>query len=189
MLSITDLKISTTFLLDNEPFEVLEYKHSHLGRGGSVVQVKIKNLLNGAVYNRNFKQADQFAEAEIEKIKAKFLYAHREQYFFCEESNPKNRFQFTANELDEQIKYLRPNLNLEILFFQDKSIGIALPIKVDLKVTEAPPGIKGNTAQGGTKIVTLETGVKVNAPLFINQDDVIRINTQSGEYVERVEKA
>lgn len=188
MFSITDLKVGTTFLLDGQPYEVLEYKHTHLGRGGSVVQARIKNLLTGAVFNRSFKQADQFQEAEIEKIKSKFLYSHKGQYFFCEENNAKSRFLLTEKELGEKNKYLKPNLVLDVLYFQKKPVGIILPIKIDLKVIEAPPGVKGDTAQGGTKTAILETGAQVKVPLFINEGDIIRINAETDEYIERVEK-
>lgn len=188
MLSITDLKIGATFIMDEEPYEVLEYKHSHIGRGGSVAQVKIKNLINGSVQNRNFKQSDQFEEAEVKKMKAVFLYAHRNQFFFQEENNPKNRFQLNENILGDKIKYLKPSATLEVKIFQNKPVGIILPIKIDLKVTEAPPAVKGNTAAGGSKTITLETGAQITAPLFINEGDIVRINTERGEYVERVSK-
>lgn len=201
MFSITDLKIGASFIINNEPYEVLEYKHSHMGRGGSVAQVKIKNLINGSVQTRSFKQADQFEEAEIEKMKAVFLYGHRGQFFFCEDGNParngyahsvasgpKNRIQLNEEILGEKIQYLKQNGKLEIKFFQGKPVGIILPIKVDLKVVEAPPSIKGDTASGGTKTITLETGAKANVPLFIKQGDVVRINTSTGEYTERVQK-
>lgn len=188
MLSITDLKIGTIFVLDKQPYKVLEYKHSHLGRGGSVVQVRIKNLLTGTVLNRNFKQSDEFEEAEIERVKSKYLYHHRGQYFFCQEDNPKNRFSLSENEIGKKTKYLKPNTLIEVLFFQNKPVDISLPIKIDLKVIEAPPGIKGDTAQGGTKTVVLETGLEIKAPLFIKQGDIIRVNTETGEYVERVTK-
>lgn len=189
MLSITDLKIGASFIMDGEPYEVLEYKHSHMGRGGSVAQVKIKNLINGSVQTRSFKQADQFAEAEIERMKAIFLYGHRGQFFFCEENNSKNRFQLNEEILGNKIQYLKQNTKLEVKLFQSKPVGLILPIKVDLKVIEAPPSIKGDTASGGTKTVVLETGAKANVPLFIEQGDVVRINTSTGEYTERVLKS
>jgi len=187
MLSITDLKIGATFILDNQPYEVLQYKHSHIGRGGSNVQVKIRNLITGAMLNRSFKQADQFEEAEIEKIKSKFIYSSKGQYFFHPENDPKNRFFIASETIGEKIKYLKPNLIVDVLYFQEKPVNISLPIKIDLKVMECPPNIKGNTAQGGTKTVTLETGMTLNAPMFINQGDIVRVNTEKDEYTERVE--
>lgn len=188
MLSITNLKTGVTFILDGQPYVVLEYNHQHLGRGGSTVQVRLKNLINGAVLNRSFKPSDQFEEAQIDSLKANFLYAHRDQFWFAEKDNPKNRLFLTEKTLENKSKYLKADLAVDILFFQNKAIGIKLPIKVDLKVIEAPPGIKGDTAQGGNKTVIVETGLEISAPLFIKEGDIIRINTETDTYAERVEK-
>lgn len=189
MLSINDLKVGTYIVYENTPYEVLEAQHLHIGRGSSSIQTKLKNLKTGQVLSRNFKPADQFPEADIEKQKVKYLYHHRDEYWFSEESNPKNRFQLNEEQLGEIIHFLKPNTTVEALNFDGIIITVTLPIKMDFKVTEAPPAIRGNTAQGGTKTVTIETGAKITAPLFINEGDIIKINTQTGEYVERVEKS
>lgn len=189
MLSINDLKVGTYIVYEGAPYEVLEVQHLHIGRGGSSIQTKLKNLKTGQVLSRNFKPADQFLEAAIEKQKVKYLYHHRDEYWFSEESNPKNRFLLTEDQLREIIHFLKPNTAVEALNFDNAIINVTLPIKMDFKVTEAPPAIRGNTAQGGTKTVTIETGAQITAPLFINEGDIIKINTQTGEYVERVEKS
>ncbi len=189
MLSINDLKTGSFVVIDGNPFVVLEVKHLHMGRGGSSVQTKIKNLQTGQLFSRNFKPADSFEEAEIEKMKSRFLYESRGIYWFDEAGNPKNRFSFKKEELGDEItNFLKPNLEIVSLKFQDKILSIELPIKVDFKVLEAPPSIRGDTAQGGNKPVAIETGAKILVPLFINEGDIIRINTQTGEYVERAEK-
>jgi elongation factor P len=189
-LSINDLKNGIFLVVGNEPYVVLEVKHLHMGRGGSSIQTRIKNLQTGQVFSRNFKPADSFEEAEIEKIKSRFLYENHGVYWFDEFSNPSNRFSFKKEELGEEIvNFLKPNLEIIALKFQDKIINIELPIKIDFKVVEAPPSIRGDTAQGGSKPVTIETGAKILVPLFIEEGDIVRINTQTGEYVERTKKA
>ncbi|MEK7194055.1 MAG: elongation factor P [Patescibacteria group bacterium] len=188
MLTINELKNGILVEIEGEPYMALSVKHQHIGRGGSSVAVKIRNLRTGQVFEKNFKPADEFKEAEIEKIKAKFLYSHRGEFWFSEPTNPKNRFMLKSEIIGEAENFLKPNLEIIALKFGEEIINIELPIKVDYKVIEAPPSLRGNTAQGGTKTVTIESGAKISAPLFINEGDVIRVNTQTGEYVERVGK-
>lgn len=189
VLSINDLKVGTYIVYESAPYEVLEAQHLHIGRGGSSIQTKLKNLKTGRVLSRNFKPADVFEQTQIEKQKVKYLYHHRGGYWFSKEQNQKNRFQLSKEQLGEIIHFLKPDTFVEALNFGGTIINVALPIKMDFKVVEAPPAIRGNTAQGGTKTVTLETGAQIVAPLFINVGDTIKINTQTGEYVERAEKS
>lgn len=188
MLSINDLTAGLYIVYEDAPYQVLEARHLHIGRGGSSIQTKLKNLKTGQVLARNFKPSDTFEEADIEKKKVKYLYNHREEYWFAEESDLKNRFQLKEDILSDTIHYLKPNIIVEALNFKGAILNITLPIKMDFKVTEAPPAIRGNTAGSVTKTVTIETGAQINTPLFINEGDTIRINTQTGEYVERMEK-
>ncbi len=189
MLSINDLKNGIIVKINSDPFVVLSVKHLHMGRGGSSVQTKIKNLKTGQVLDRNFKPADEFEEVEINKMDSRFLYESKGVYWFDEKGNPKNRFSLTKEEIGEPADFLKPNLGIKTIKYEDKIISIELPIKVEYKVVEAPPSIKGSTSQGGTKTVVIETGAKVITPLFINEGDIIRLNTSTGEYAERVEKA
>lgn len=188
MLSITDLTAGLYIVYEDMPYQVLEVRHLHIGRGGSSIQTKLKNLKTGAVLARNFKPSDMFEEADIEKKNVKYLYNHRDKYWFCEEKNQTSRFQLSEDQLGETIRFLKPNTIVEALNFKDAILNITLPIKMDFKVIEAPPAIRGNTAQGGTKTVIIETGAQIVVPLFINEDDIIRVNTVTGEYVERVGK-
>jgi elongation factor P len=185
-LTMNDLKRGMVILIENVPHEILSATHSHIGRGGSVLETKLRNLKTGVVLSRNFKQADVFEEAEIEKRKYQFLYKHRGTLWFCETNDPSRRVSLPEDAIGDKSKFLIPNLLVEATLFQEEAISVNLPVKVDIKVVEAPPSIRGNTAQGGTKIVKLETGAEISAPLFIKEGDVIRINTESGEYVERV---
>jgi elongation factor P len=187
MLTHTDLKKGIKIILDDEPYEVITSSPMKKAQRRVVIQAKIKNLINGSVLFHNFHQGDVFEEAELLKFKAKFLYTHRGKYFFCYEENPGKRFELTEKQISSSAKFLKLNQIIEGLIFDDKIINISLPIKIQLKVIEAPPGTRGERAQPGTKIVTLENGTKINVPLFINEDDIIEINTETEEYVRRVE--
>jgi len=200
MLSINDLKPGSLVIIDGTPFQILEVAHQHIGRGGSSIQTKIRNIKTGQVLSRNFKPADKFEEADIEKRPTKFIYFHpvrnkasngasRGAYMFQDPKDPKNRFELSKDILGDNAKWLKPNIELTVLFLEEEPINVILPIKIDFKVIEAPPGIQGDRSSAGTKTVTLENGTVVQVPLFINQDDIIRINTETGEYAERVEKA
>ncbi|OGD30024.1 hypothetical protein A2833_02885 [Candidatus Azambacteria bacterium RIFCSPHIGHO2_01_FULL_44_55] len=188
MLSINDLRVGTHIVYEGAPYEILEVQHLHIGRGSSSIQTKLKNLKTGQILARNFKPADMFEKAGIEKQKVKYMYRHRGEYWFSEEQNPKNRFVLSEEQLGDTIRFLKPNTTVEALNFKENMLNINLPIKMDFKVVEAPPAIRGNTAQGGNKTVTIETGAQIIAPLFINEGDTIRVNTQTGMYVERTEK-
>lgn len=188
MLSYTELKKGVLFVLDGDPYEVIESSFLRMQQRKAVVQTKIRNLITGKILDRNWQASDYFEEAEVERKSAVFIYANRGEYWFNEKGNPKVRFMLPAEVLGESGQFLKPNTEVTTLTFNDKVIKIDIPIKMDFKVIEAPPGIKGNTAQGGTKVVTIEGGAKINAPLFVNEGEVIRINTQTGEYVERVKE-
>lgn len=174
--------------MDNQPYEVLESNFLRMQQRKAVVQAKIRNLASGKVLDRNFQPSDHLEEIELEKKSAVFIYQSKGEFWFHEEGNPKNRFSLSVEVAGEAANFLKTNTLISAVSFNDKVIKIIMPIKMDLKVTEAPPSIKGNTAQGGTKVVELETGVKISAPLFINTGDMIRVNTETGEYVERAEK-
>lgn len=174
--------------MDGQPYEVLDSHFLRMQQRKAVMQTKLRNLISGKIIDRNFQASDYFEEAEVEKKSAVFIYTNRGEYWFHEESNPKNRFSLSGEVLGESAKFLTSNTVVSIMTFNDKVIKVSLPVKMDFKVIEAPPSVKGNTAQGGNKVVTLEGGGKVSVPLFVNQDDIIRVNTETGEYVERVEK-
>ncbi len=150
-----------------------------------VVQTKIKNLIDGRFQEKNFQQGDVFDEANLEKLSIKFLYQSKGQYWFSEEKDPSKRFFFTEDQLGKQAKFFKPNSIMEGVVFGEKIINVKSPIKVTLKVKEAAPGVKGDRAQGGTKEAILESGAAVQVPLFIEEGDMIEVNTELGEYVKR----
>ena len=188
MLSYSELKPGTTFIVDGEPYQVLEYNFLRMQQRKPVAQTKIKNLKTGKIVQRMFHQNESFPEANIEKQKAVFLYTNRGEYWFHKPGNPKERFMLKETIIGEAGHFLVPNTEIMTDVFEGEIINIEIPIKMDFKVQEAPPGIKGDSATGGAKEIIIETGYKLNAPLFINEGDIIRINTQTGAYVERVEK-
>lgn len=187
-LSVNELKPKVFFILEGQPYEVLETHHLKMQQRRPVVQTRMRNLLNGKMLERNFAQSDVFEEADIERKEVKFLYNHRDEYWFTEINEPSKRFKLEKELIGDNYKYLKANTLLEAITFDGRIINIKLPIKVDFKVIEAPPAIRGDTAQGGVKQVKIETGAMVNVPLFISEGDMIRLNTETGEYVERMEK-
>ena len=184
----SELKKGKQIIINNEPYEIIEASSMFKARGHSVLQVKLKNLITGNIISRTFHPSDIFEEAELFKIKAKFLYSHRENYFFAEKDNPSKRFSLTKEQISSSVKFLKPDQEVETIIFNEEIINISLPIKIQLKVKQAPPGIKGSRAQAGNKIVVLETGAEINVPLFIEEGDIIEINIEKGEYVRRIEK-
>jgi len=187
MLSYFDLRKGVNFILEGQPYEVLEFQQIYKAQDMVVARTKIKNLITGKVLEKTFHQGDNFEEAELERVNVKFIYSNRGKFCFSEARNPAKRFELEEIQVGEGAKFLKQNQLLTGIKFQEKIINIILPIKVQLKVTEAPPGVKGERAQSGTKPVTLETGAIINVPLFIKTDDIIEVNTETGEYVRRVE--
>jgi len=187
-LGVNELKSKTFFIYENQPYVVLETHHLKMQQRRPTVQVKMRNVINGKILERNFAQSDIFEEADIERAKVRFLYNHKDQYWFSYDNEPSKRFQLTEELIGEATKFLKTNTVVDAIEYNEDIISIELPVKMEFKVLEAPPAIRGDTAQGGVKQVKIETGSYLNAPLFINQDDIIRVNTETGEYVERVEK-
>lgn len=198
-LTASDLKKGSLIIIDGAPYAVLSVSHSHIGRGGAIFQTKIRNLKTGAILERNFKPGDSLREAEILKMQAQFIYERHSEFWFHQRGVPANRFSLSADALASKNIFLKPGMEVVALKFikdekaspgdgrsREEIINIELPIKADYKVIEAPPNIRGNTADGGRKAVTVEGGLKVNVPLFIEEGDTVRINTETGEYAERV---
>ena len=185
---MNDLKIGTYFVTEGQPYEVLYSQHLKMQQRRPVMQTRIKNLLTGKMIEKNFQQSDYFEEADIQKKEVKFLYSRRDEFWFSEVDDSSKRFKLGEKIIGDSAQFLKPNIIITSLLFNGTIINIELPVKMDFKVIEAPPSTRGNTAQGGTKQVKLETGTRIDVPLFIEEGDVVRVNTQTGEYTERVEK-
>jgi len=184
MLSITDLKTGTKFSMDNDPYIVVSYYHSKMGRGGAVVKTKIRNLRSGSIIDKTFQGADKVDEADLSKKTAMYLYSDEEDAYFMDNESYE-QFTLPVEKISDQKQYLIENSNVDILYFGDEPLAIELPIKMKFKVISAPPAVKGNTAGAVTKKVTLETGAISDVPVFIKEDDVIVVDTRDGSYVER----
>lgn len=189
MLTYNDLKVGTIFVLDGAPQQVLEFSFLRMQQRKPVAQVKMKNLITGKVITRNFHQNETFKEADMEKETIKYLYNHRGDYFFSDTKDLSKRFSLKEVAVGGGAKFLKQNTEVTSIKFNNQIISIQIPIKMDLKIKETPPGEKGNTAQGGVKNAVLETGAIIQVPLFVNNGDTVRVNTELGEYVERIEKA
>ncbi|MDI6883282.1 MAG: hypothetical protein QMC93_02285 [Patescibacteria group bacterium] len=187
MLSYSEIKKGVNIILNKDPCEVLESTFLFKGRGHSVLQVKLKNLISSNVISKTFHPADGFEEANLAKIDLKFLYCHRGKYLFSETSSPAKRIEFEKKQIGPQVQFLKANQIVKGLVFQEKIINISLPIKVQLKVIEAPPGLRAGRVEAGLKQVILESGVKIAVPLFVKEGDIIEVNTETGEYVRRVD--
>ena len=188
VLSYNEILPKTVIEYEGAPYEVLSSHIFRMQMRKPVNQTKLRHLVTGRVIEISFHQNETVHEAEVGTIHALYLYTNREQSWFCEAGDPKNRFFFPEEVVHEKVQWLTQNAPVEVMTYEEKPITLAIPVKVDLEVTEAPPSIKGDTASGGSKQVTLKSGAVVNAPLFINAGDVIRINTDTGAYTERVEK-
>lgn len=188
MLSYTDLTKGAIFVMGGDPYLVMEYAFLRMQQRKPTVQTKLKNLITGKIVAKSFQGSDAFAEAEIERNAIVFLYANKGEFWFCEKGNPKNRFKIEEKMISDQAKFLKPNTDITAFKFRERIINLELPVKMEYRVTEAPPSYKGDTATGGSKTVKLENGLQINVPMFINEGDIIRVNTTTGDYAERAEK-
>ncbi len=189
MLNYNEITVRKYIDLDGQPHEVVSSQVSRKQANKPVNKTKIKSLLSGKVTEKVFHVSDKAMEADIETHAIKYLYNNRGEYWFCEKDNPSKRFKLPKEIVGNMGNFIKENSLVDATLFNEKIVGMKIPIKVELRVSEAPPAVKGNTATGATKQVILETGTIVNAPLFINEGDIISINTETGEYTARVEKS
>ncbi len=188
MLEYNEILKGRVILFNGEPYEVLDAHVFRKQQRKPVNQTKLRNIITGKVTEQAFHVSEKAEEADLSTKGVKYLYSNKGERWFCAEDNPADRFTLSNDLIGAPAQFLKANSIVEALVFDERIIGIKLPIKMDLKVTEAAAAVKGNTAQGGTKQVTLETGATLFVPMFINEGDVLRINTQTGEYVERADK-
>lgn len=193
-LEYNEIKPRKYIIYDDAPYEVLEYHVARTQQRKPQNQVKLRNLINGKVIPATFHASDMVDEADISKRTIKYLFTNKGEYWFCEEKDPSKRFTINEDTLSGTTKFLKANSLVDAKIFtndddEETIIGIELPIKMTFKVTSAPPNVKGNTAGSSSgKLVTIETGASVTAPLFIEEGEEIVVNTETGEYVERAGK-
>ena len=183
-MDLNDLKLGTIILYNNEPFQVIWSNRMRTAQRKPVMQTKLRNVITGKVMEYSFKFGEKIEEADVSREKASFLYSDADGAHFMN-STTFETIDMPREATEEQLKFLKDGMEVQILRFNDKPVSVDLPIKVDLKVTEAPPNVVGNSGGAITKPVTVETGLVVNAPMFIKEGDIIRIDSRSGEYVER----
>ena len=186
MLSYNEIGVRKFIVLEGEPYEVVDSHIFRMQQRKPQNKTKLKNLISGRVVEMTFHQSDKAEEAEIEYKEIQYLYSNRGEHWFCEKSDQGARFTLPTDLVGEKVLFLKQNSIVEVTLFNEKIIGVHLPAKVDLKVTEAAPAVKGDTAQGAQKQVTVETGATLNVPLFVKEGDILRINTETGQYVERM---
>ena len=190
-LQYSEIREKKIIIYSDEPCEVVESHVARTQQRKPQNQVKLKSLISGKTIAATFHVSDSADEADIEKREVKFLYHNKGEYWFCDPEDLKNRFKLDANLLENSAKFLKENSNVTALVWtnddeEEKIIKISLPIKMNFKVKEAPPAVRGDTSKGGMKLITLENGATLNAPMFVKEGDVVSINTENGEYVERV---
>ncbi|HKM40366.1 MAG: elongation factor P [Patescibacteria group bacterium] len=185
MLNFNEIKIGRVLNINDEPFLIIKTDHHKMARGGAVLKVKMKNLINGNVLEKTYQGNDRAEEARTENKKANFLYKDQSNAYFMDNTSFE-QFSLSLENIGDQQLFLKDGTDVDVLYFNNNPVTITLPIKMDFKVTVSPPGVKGNSSGNVTKQIEIETGAVLNAPLFINEGDIIRVNTENGEYVERV---
>lgn len=185
MLNFNEIKTGKVIKVNNEPYIIIKTDHHKMGRGGAVLKIKCRNLINGNVLERTYQGAEKAEEAETETKKANFMYKDKDEAYFMDNTSFE-QFNLHVEDLGDSEKFLKDGTDVDVLYFEGKPVSISLPIKMEFKVLSAPPGVKGNSVGNVNKLVEIETGAEISVPMFINEGDVIRINTDTGEYVERV---
>jgi len=178
------LRVGSVIRYEGEEYIILDYQHSHRGRGGATISLKVKNLRTGQVQTFTLRDTDEIEDVMVEKKPALFSYVDGDYYHFLDSESYED-ITFHKSDLGDMIYYLKEGLEVLILYADNRPVSIDLPTYLELKVVEAPPGVRGNTVQGGSKPVKLETGLVVNVPLFIEEGDVIKVDTRTGEYIGR----
>jgi elongation factor P len=186
MLDYSEITEHKFIILDGAPYEVLDSHVFRKQQRKPVNATKLRNVITGKVTERSFHVSEKVEEADISTKEVKYLYTNKGEWWFADPKNPSDRYQLDEEMIGPKGRFLKQNDIVQAMVFDEKIFGIKLPIKVDLKVTEAHPAVKGDTAKGGSKIVTLETGATLSVPMFVKEGDVLRINTETGEYTDRL---
>jgi len=184
MISVNDFKTGLTVEVEGGIWRVIDFQHVKPGKGAAFVRSKLRNLRTGAIQEKTFRAGEKVGKAQIDNNKMQYLYADGDSHVFMD-NNTFEQVELQASALEDELQYLKENMNVSIMMYEGEVIGVELPKTVELEVTETEPGIKGDTASGASKSATLETGLTIQVPLFVNQGDVLVINTEEGSYVSR----
>ena len=184
MISVNDFKTGLTILVDGVLYRVLDFQHVKPGKGAAFVRSKLRNLRNGSVNEKTFRAGEKVEKAQIDNRKMQYLYASGDQHVFMD-TDSYEQIELSETQIEYELKFLRENMEIQVIQYQGETLGVELPKSVELEVIETEPGIKGDTSGGGSKTAKLETGLVVTVPLFINVGDKLIINTDEGSYVSR----
>ena len=185
MLEYNEITLRKYIIFENEPYEVLASHVFRKQQRKPVNATKLRSLISGRIVEHSFHVSDKVSEADISTKKVKYMYTNKGEYWFCDDKDASNRFKLDEEVLGPAMKFIKTNSIVDALVFDDKIFGVKLPIKVELKVTEAANAVRGDTAKGGNKLVVLETGASITCPMFIKEGDIVKVNTETGEYSER----
>jgi elongation factor P len=185
MISAGDFRKGITFEMDNDVFVIIDFQHVKPGKGAAFVRAKIKNVKTGSVVERTFNPSEKFPKSHIETKEMQYLYSDGDLYYFMDQETYE-QIPLNYDQVEEALKFLKENMNATIKFIKGQAFSVEAPFFVELEVTETDPGFKGDTATGANKPAIVETGAQINVPLFVEIGDVIRIDTRTGEYMERV---
>ncbi|MCB0394757.1 MAG: elongation factor P [Bdellovibrionales bacterium] len=187
MYETSDFRNGLKILIDGQPYVIVDFQHVKPGKGNQFTRSKMRNMITGANLERTFKSGEKFEEPDVSAREVSFLYKDDNGFNFMDQSTY-DQFTLNEEEVGGAKNFIIENLKVSILFFNGKAIGVEVPNQVDLKVAQTDPGLKGNTVSGGSKPATLETGFIVHVPLHINEGDVLKVDTRTGEYLSRVNK-
>lgn len=187
MYSTQDFRKNLKIEIDGEPYVIVDCQHVKPGKGVAFVKTKYKSLISGRVLDKNFRSGDKVQKPNLESRTMQFVYIDGEHYVFMDNTTYE-QFHLSAESLEEVLQYMKEGIEADVLFFNERPISVELPNFLDLEVTQTDPGFKGDTAQGGSKPATVETGAVITVPLYIKQGEIIRVDTRTGAFVERVNK-
>jgi elongation factor P len=185
MISTADFRNGLVIELDNNLMEIVEFQHVKPGKGGAFVRTKFKNIMTGRVVEKTFRSGERFEQARIEEQTWQYLYFDGDFYHFMHPQSYEQR-EVTAANVGDSVKWMKDNTNITLVFHNDRVISVKVPIAVELLVTKSDPGVQGDRSSGATKPATLETGATIQVPLFVNEGDVLRVDTRTAEYITRV---
>jgi elongation factor P len=188
MYDTSDIRKGLKIMMDGSPYTVVEFQFVKPGKGAAFTRTKVKNLLTGAVLERNFRSGEKFEPANVETKTMQYLYKDADTFVFMD-TTTYDQVQIPESTIGDSSDYMPENINVEVLFFQDRAVGVTLPNFIEQAIVETEPGFRGDTATGSTKPGRISTGATINVPLFISVGDIVKIDTRTGDYIERVGRA
>jgi elongation factor P len=185
MISTGDLRRGAMFELDGQIVSVIEFQHQKIGRGSAQVRMRLRNVRSGAIFDRTVQAGEKWQRVRLEHRTVQYLYREDDNFYMMDQESF-DQFALTKEQLGDAVNYLKDGMSLEVLSYENEPVDVELPINVELKIEQTDPGFKGDTASGGTKPATLETGLVIQVPLFVNTGDTVRVDTRTGTYQTRV---